>query len=395
MNSLPAIDPALLNRVTALRRDLHRHPQLGYEETYASQAVQRELARVGVDTVRIAATTGVLATLIPTDPKARQRPGVALRADMDALPIGEASGVEHASLTPGLMHACGHDGHTAALLGAAELIAAGRDHLPRPVLLIFQPAEEVGAGAARLIDEHALDAERNGFEIDAVFALHNWPGLPLGSIELLDGPTMAGTNRLVIELSGRGGHAAMPHRAADLPLAAATLVQQLHASIPRRLDPHDAALLTVASIRAGEAHNVLPATATLEGTLRYFNDATRSTLLDQLHRVTRGVAEAAGCEARIDLDNGYPPTVNHRPAVETGRAAADRAGLAVVPEAAPSMAAEDFAFFGQHCPIAYAKLGVETPDRVSASLHHPAYDFNDRALPHAVSWLTQLAFAAA
>jgi hippurate hydrolase len=301
---------------------------------------------------------------------------------MDALPIAERSRLGHASRTPGVHHGCGHDGHTAMLLGAARQLARTR-RFDGTVHFIFQPAEE-GRGGARVLVEEGL-FER--FSCDAVYALHNWPDLPLGHAQTRPGPIMAAADRFDIVLRGRGGHAAQPHRTPDVLLAASQLVVQLNTIVARCIDPVESAVLSVTRMSGGSSHNVLPAEATVTGTVRSFDAQTQDRIEAALRAAVAGIALGHEVEGDVTYNRYYPATVNDADAVQLALHAAEVAGLKASVAPRPAFTSEDFAFMLRERPGAYLWLGQggERP------LHHPCYDFNDDALPHGVRWLSALA----
>ncbi|MEM6751293.1 MAG: amidohydrolase, partial [Planctomycetota bacterium] len=326
-----------------LRHDLHAHPQLAYEETYASEKVQQALTDAAVPFQAGLADTGVVAWL-RTDRHA-DAPAVLLRADMDALPIEEATGAPYASTHPGVMHACGHDGHTAALVGAMRVLAARRDQLPQPVKFFFQPAEEGGAGAKRMIDQGALEL---GGPTGCAYGLHGWPELPLGAVATRPGPLLAATDTFRITLKGLGGHAAMPDLTLDPAPAMAALVSALHTVVSRGVAPADQAVISVtqAHLGAGKAVNVIPPDAWVAGTIRTIDAATRQRARERVRTLAQGVAEAFEVEAHAHIDEGYPAVVND-PALTAHAQAIHRSLLGddqtiTVPD--PVMGGEDFAY---------------------------------------------------
>ncbi|MDR2259740.1 MAG: amidohydrolase [Azoarcus sp.] len=369
-----------------IRRDLHAHPELAFAETRTAEIVAGQLAGWGIEVHRGLAGTGVVGVIRAGEGDR----ALGLRADMDALPIDEANSFAHRSRVEGCMHGCGHDGHSAMLLGAAKILAERRD-FDGTVYLIFQPGEE-GAGGARVMIEDGL-FER--FPMDAVFGMHNWPGLPAGDFAVHTGPVMAGTDRFGVHIRGVGAHAAMPHLGADPVLAGAALVQAMQSVVARTLDPLDAAVVSVTCFHAGDTFNVLPERAELSGTLRSFSAGVREKALARLRGLCAGVAEAFGVEIAFELfPGGYPPTVNTAAeAAHCMEAAAAVAGRAHVRTGErPSMGAEDFAYYLRHKPGAYIWIGNgECGDAAaSAALHNPAYDFNDNILAAGAAYWVEL-----
>lgn len=373
-----------LDELVAWRRDLHAHPELAFEEVRTAAFVADRLRAFGVDEVHTGiATTGVVGVLR----QGSGRRSVALRCDMDALPIEERTGLAYASRVPGKMHACGHDGHTVMLLGAARYLAATR-RFDGTIYLIFQPAEEGRGGGKRMLEEGLFER----FPADAVYGLHNWPSLPVGSFAMSVGPAMAAADQLTIRLTGRGCHAAMPHLGRDPIAGAAQLVQALNTLLGREIDPLDQAVVSITKIAAGETFNVVPETAELLGTVRTFRAATRDLIERRIGEVVAGIAAATGLHAELDYRRGYPPTINHAREARIGAdVAAEVAGATQVDRAAPpSMGAEDFAFMLEERPGAYIRLGNGS-DADGRLLHSPHYDFNDAALPFGISYWVRLA----
>ena len=381
---------AIINRVaefhddmTAWRRHLHQNPELAFEEKMTSDFVAERLAEFGVDEIhRNIGTTGVVAVIGGAAGDRR----IGLRADMDALPIEERSGVPHASKVPGKMHACGHDGHTTMLLGAARYLAETRNFGGK-VFLYFQPAEEGHGGAKAMIDEGLFDR----FPADEVYGLHNWPTMPLGEFGMCKGPAMAASDEFRIIFRGRGSHAAMPHEALDPVTAGAAFVQALQTVVSRQVDPLANVVISVTQFRAGDTFNVIPETATLGGTVRTFTPEMRDFGEKRVEEVATGVALAMGLRQEFFYRRGYPPTVNH---VREADLAAD-AAAAIVGEdhverdPKPVMGAEDFAFMLEEKPGSYIWMGVGGADS-GKTLHSPRYDFNDEALPLGVSYWVRL-----
>ncbi|MFQ6538863.1 MULTISPECIES: M20 aminoacylase family protein [Aphanothece] len=372
----------LAPELTRWRRDLHAHPETAFEEIRTSALVAERLRRFGCDAVHTGlAKTGVVGLL-----KAGSSPrSIGLRADMDALVLAEANSFAHRSRHPERMHACGHDGHTTMLLGAARYLAETR-RFDGTVVFIFQPAEE-NEGGARVMVEEGLFAR---FPVEAVYGLHNWPGLATGRFAVMAGPMMAGCDRLEITLRGQGCHAAMPDEGVDPIVAGAALVQALQTIVSRNVAPSQAAVLSVTQFHAGDTWNVIPAEVVLRGSLRYFDPALRLRLHQRIRAVAAGVAAAHGTDVAVDLIAGYPPTINGPEQAAT--AAAAMAAVVgddqVDRELPPTMGAEDFAFMLQQRPGAYGWIG-NGPGAGGCLLHNPRYDFNDRLLPIGASyWAT-------
>jgi hippurate hydrolase len=379
------------SELQAIRRDLHAHPELRFEERRTSDVVARTLAGWGIEVHRGLAGTGVVG-LIRSGQSAR---AIGLRADMDALPIREINAFGHRSRFEGRMHACGHDGHTTMLLAAARHLSASRS-FNGTVVLIFQPAEEGGGGADRMIREGLFDR----FPCDAVFAMHNWPGLEVGQFAVSPGPVMASTNEFEIRVNGRGGHGAMPHLTIDPVLVAVQIAQGLQSIVTRSRNPIDAAVLSVTMIHAGDATNVIPDTATLGGTVRTFGDAVTDLFEQRIRQVAEHTARAHAAAAAVDFKRTYPPTINHASQAEFAASVADGVvGVAnVVRNADPSLAAEDFAFMLRARPGAYLFIGNGDGahrDRGhgggSCVLHSASYDFNDELIPIGGTFLVRLA----
>jgi hippurate hydrolase len=378
---MPSAD--LAAALPAWRRHLHAHPELSLNERDTAAFVCARLAELGVAHVAGIGGYGVVATL------ARPRPGggnaapvVGLRADMDALPITEATGLAHASTRPGVMHACGHDGHTTALLGAVALLVADPSW-HGTVHCIFQPAEEGFGGARAMLADGLLER----FPLDRIFAFHNWPGLAAGTVALHDGAVMAGGARLEIVLEGRAGHAAMPHLTRDPMLAAAHLVVALQSVVSREVDPLETAVVSVCTIEGGAAANQIPQSVTLRGTYRFYRPAVGALLEAAIRRIAEGVAQTFAMRAEVRTRPGVAATINAPAASALAAAAAEAAGLALRRDLPPSMASEDFGAYLERVPGAFAWIG----NGGSAALHHPEYDFNDAILPAASAWLAAVA----
>lgn len=362
---------------TLWRRDLHRRPELLYDLHDTSAFVAGKLRSFGLDEVATGiGRTGVVGVLKGNGGGR----SVALRADMDALPITEATGAAWTSTNAGLMHACGHDGHTATLLAAARHLSSRRDFAGN-IVFVFQPAEEGGGGARAMIDDGLFER----FAIDEIYGLHNLPGLPVGRFAVRSGAVMASTDRFYIDVTGRGGHAARPHETIDPILAGAQIVSALQSIAARNTDPLAAAVVSVTTFHAGNTDNVIPETARLSGTVRALDGALRARLEQSVVHITETVATAFGATANIDYQRGYPVTVNHDgPVKRVGDVVEALFGAeAIERNAPPMMAAEDFSYYLEQRPGAYFFMG----NGPSAGLHHPAYDFADAAIsPGAAVW---------
>jgi amidohydrolase len=373
----------LHHRIATLRRDLHAHPELAFDEKRTSDTVAAHLEGLGIEVHRGLAGTGVVAR-IKAGTGARS---IGLRADMDALPLAELNTFPHRSKHEGRMHACGHDGHTAVLLGAAEVLAqrARQGTFDGTVHLIFQPAEEHEGGGRVMVEQGLFER----FPMDMVFGLHNWPGLPAGSFVVTDGPVMAGADRFEITITGRGGHAAMPHQATDTVLAGAALVQSLQSLVSRNVDPLESAVVSVTRFQAGFADNVLPETAVLGGTVRSFRPEMQDALEAGMRRICQGVELAHGVEIALQYHRGYPPTFNDAGAAAICREAVGQMGGSELVQAKPSMGAEDFAYLSQVVPGCYVWLG-NGPGEGGCMLHSPHYDFNDAIIPIGIRYWVAL-----
>ncbi|MFT4248078.1 MAG: M20 aminoacylase family protein [Pseudomonas sp.] len=380
--SPPPLDD-LLPALRALRRDLHAHPELAYREHRTAGIVATALRELGLEVHTGIGGTGVVGTLrVGDSPRS-----IGLRADMDALPILEQGSHAHASLHPGVHHGCGHDGHTAMLIGAARQLARSGD-FDGSVHFIFQPAEEGQAGARAMIADGLFER----FPCDAVYALHNWPDLPRGQLQTRPGPIMAAADRFDITLRGRGGHAALPHQTPDTLLAAAELVTQLNTLVARRIDPMASAVLSVTRIEGGHTHNVIPAAVQITGTVRSFDPAAQDIIEAALRAACDGIALMHGVTAELVYSRYYPATLNSAPEAELALRAAAAAGLDARPAAYPAFTSEDFAFMLQARPGAYLWLGQGrgADEAPGYPLHHPCYDFDDDVLPLGIACLVSL-----
>jgi hippurate hydrolase len=354
-----------------LRRDIHRHPELAFEEHRTAELVASKLESWGYQVHRGLGGTGVVGTLR----RGTSKRSLGLRADMDALPIQEASGAEWSSTKPGLMHACGHDGHTAMLLAAAHELALNSD-FDGVLHLIFQPAEEGGGGALRMMQDGLFDL----FPCDAIFAMHNMPGVPVGQFVFRSGSAMASSDYVTIRVNGTGGHGGMPHRAADSLVAAASIVMALQTVVSRNVDPLHTAVVTVGSIQAGKANNVIPALATLELSVRALDPGVRKLLEQRIKAIATSQAESFGCTAEVDWKEGYCVLVNSENETNFARQVAlDLVGAErVVLNGPPLTGSEDFAFMLEKVPGSYFLIGNGDGDTAGACMvHNPGYDFND------------------
>jgi hippurate hydrolase len=372
--------------MTEWRHDLHQHPELGFQEVRTSGVVAAKLREFGCDEVITGiAKTGVVGVIHGQGgPNGR---AIGFRADMDALPIEEATGKPYASRTPGIMHACGHDGHTTMLLGAARYLAETRN-FSGTVYLVFQPAEENLAGGEVMVKEGLFER----FPMDRIFGLHNWPGAPAGIFLHAPGPVMAAVANLEATITGRGAHGAMPHNGIDPILVAAHVVTALQSVVARNLNPLEAGVITIGHITGGFTFNVIPESVQLQGTARWFLPEVGDLLEANFRRIVTGVAASFGAQAECSFTRAYPATVNEAESTEI----AARAAATVVGEARsrklpqPTMGGEDFSFMLNEKPGAYLFLGGGKGEG-EAMVHHPKYDFNDEILPVGASWFATLA----
>ena len=376
--------------MAAVRRDLHAHPELCFEERRTADVVAAKLTEWGIPLHRGMGTTGVVGIVHGRDGGACGR-GVGLRADMDALPMQEFNQFAHASQHPGKMHACGHDGHTAMLLAAAQHLAQHRD-FDGTVYLIFQPAEEGGGGAREMIKDGLFTQ----FPMEAVFGMHNWPGGAVGSFAVSAGPVMASSNEFKITIQGKGGHAAMPNTGIDPVLVACQMVQAFQTIISRNKKPIDAGVISVTMVHAGEATNVVPDTCELQGTVRTFSLEVLDLIEQRMRDVAQHTCAAFGAQCVFDFSRNYPPTINSAPEAEFARTVmADIVGPARVLPQEPTMGAEDFSYMLQAKQGAYCFISNGEGDHRSmghgggpCTLHNPSYDFNDDLIPlGATSWV--------
>ena len=368
LSSVETIAPQFVS----IRRSIHAHPELAFEERQTSDLVASTLEGLGYRVHRGLGTTGVVGQLT----KGTGSKTIGIRADMDALPIQERTGLDYASTLPGKMHACGHDGHTAILLCAARQLAQSVD-FNGTLNLIFQPAEENEGGALRMVDEGLFDL----FPCDEIYALHNAPGLPVGKMAISPGPAMASFDRVTITLRGRSAHGAMPHHGIDPMQCAASIVLGLQSIITREIDASHAAVITVGSIQAGEVYNIVPESALLKIGVRTLDPAVRTLVEKRIRQFVEGQAQSYQLSCEIDYLHKYPVLVNYPAQTEYAREAAIRLlGADNVSQRTPTMGSEDFAYMLQKRPGAYIRLGNGVGENGGCMVHNPLYDFNDKAL---------------
>lgn len=372
--------PALV----ALRRELHEHPELSHEESETASRVARELKRLGIPYRTGVGGHGIIAEL------KGGRPGaiIALRADMDALPIQEETEIDFPSKRPGIMHACGHDAHTAMLVGAAELLSACKEQLHGTVRFLFQPAEEVNAGAAAMIKDGALDS------ISEIYGLHNLPTLPAGKAATRYGALMGSVDRIEIALEGRGGHGAIPDQSVDPIVCASAIIQSLQSIISREVSPFDPVVVTIGSIHAGEANNVIPHYCRMTGTVRTFHPDIQAKLPDRIERIVQRIAEGYRCEATLHYIQQTPVLMNHEEQVKVVESVIDdRLGSNCRVIAQPTLAGEDFSIYLKDVPGCFFWLGSGPVVNAEQAfgLHHPKYWLNENCLPHGASLLADIA----
>ena len=369
--------------ITAWRHDIHAHPELLYDVNRTAGIVADKLRSFGCDEVVTGiGRTGVVGVIHGNRAGEGGRV-IGLRADMDALPIQEANDIPYKSTVPGKMHACGHDGHTAMLLGAARYLAETRNFNGTAVV-IFQPAEEGGAGGKAMVQDGLMER----FRVEEVYGMHNYPGLPVGEVALRAGPLMAAADRITIAIEGRGGHAARPHVSIDTVLVGAQIINAIQSIVSRNVDPLEAAVVSICVFQAGTTDNVIPQTAQLRGTARSLTPKVRDLLEGRLQQVVTGTAQLYGATAKLTYRRDYPITRNHdRQAAFAASVATQVAGRERVDDqVAPVMGAEDFSFMLEARPGAFIFVG----NGASAGLHHPAYDFNDETIPFGTSYWVKL-----
>ena len=353
-------------RLVAIRRELHQHPELSMEEYETTRRIRGWLEEAGLKLLDLGLPTGVLAEVEGETPG----PTVALRADIDALPVTEETGLPYASLVPGKMHACGHDFHTAAMIGAAMLLQQNKGTLRGRVRMIFQPAEETASGARAVIEAGALDG------VDAILGMHNKPELPVGTVGIREGALMASVDRFAIRISGKGGHGAIPEAAVDPIVAASSIVTALQTVVSRNLSPLDNAVVSVCRFQAGSAWNVIPDAAELEGTVRTFQAEARKKIAERMRELAENIAAGYGASAELTWTAGLPPVNNDPAMANLMRRAAEELGLTVA-EATPTTGGEDFSLYQERVPGCFIWMGSGGTE----SWHHPRFTVNEDALP--------------
>lgn len=371
-----ALNNAASERFVAIRRELHRYPELSNEEFETTRRIRGWLEEAGIRILDLPLTTGVIAEVGGL----QGGPIIALRADIDALPIQEETGLPFASANPGKMHACGHDFHTAALIGTAYALKAREAELKGMVRLIFQPAEEKAKGARQVIASGALDG------VQAIFGMHNKPDLPVGTIGIKSGALMAAADGFVVEVAGRGTHAAVPEAGNDPIVTAAHLVTALQSIVSRNVGSLESAVISVTKLHSGTAWNVVPEAALLEGTIRTFDEEVRRRVLQRFEEVVQGVAAAYATTASVRWIEGPPPVLNDPKLAELGEAAAEAAGYQAV-SPVPSPAGEDFSWYQREVSGLFVFMGTDGPQE----WHHPAFDLDERAIPVSIDFFTKLA----
>jgi amidohydrolase len=378
---MTAVTQDLYQKLAAWRRHLHAHPELSLQEKMTSAFVQERLTELGVPFEAGIGGHGVVATLS----RGHSQASVGLRADMDALPITEMTGLSYASRNPGVMHACGHDGHTISLLGAAALLVADTSW-SGTVHFVFQPAEEGYGGSRAMIAAGLFDR----FAMTRIFGFHNWPGIDAGTIAVHDGVVMASGGRITLTIDGHAGHAGMPHLTRDPVLAAGHLIVALQSIVSRNVDPTDTAVVSLCTIEGGTAPNQIAGRVVIRGTLRNHRGPVRETIVEGIERIRAGIATSFDVTVTPEITTGMGPVINTPTEAGLARMAAEKAQLSLRRDLAPSMAGEDFAFYLQHRPGAFVWIG-NGELREGAELHGPQYDFNDSILPATCRWMAEVA----
>jgi amidohydrolase len=384
-----SVSTPVFERARGLRRRLHTIPELGYQEFKTAEAIREELAGLGISFFAGVDGAPTATVAVVGDPS---KPCIAMRADIDALPIHERTGLPYASQNPGIMHACGHDGHSATLVGVAAELLQIADTLPICVKLLWQPAEEGGAGGKRLCDAGVLDG-RLGPKVKAIFGLHGWPELQVGTVSTRPGPLLAATDSFTATFVGKGCHGAFPHLGRDPIVTAAEAVINLQQFVSRDLDPTDSAVITVGKFHAGTATNVIPDRATIEATARTLTEASRSLIRQSVQRRCAGIAHANGCELEFTWEEGYPATINDPDmAAFVAGVARSLPGVSYLDAAKPVMGGEDFAYYLQQVPGCFFMIGTRPSHLASyPGLHSDRYDFTDEALSTGIRTFVALA----
>ncbi len=378
-----AAGEALRDELIARRRDFHQHPELAFEEHRTAGIVADELNRLGLETQTGVGKTGVIGIL----EGAGDGPTVLYRADMDALPVHEENETDYASLADGKMHACGHDGHTAIALGIAKVLSARRDSLGGRVKFVFQPAEEVGGGAVSMIAEGALENPTP----DVSLGIHLWNDLEVGTVSVVDGPTMSGAGVFEITINGKGGHGAMPHQTADPIVCAAQVIVALQSIVSRNVDPLDMVVISIGTIQGGSARNIIPQSVTFNGSFRLFREETRELVKQRIQAVAEGVAAGMGCAADVKFGLGIGAVVNDADVAARARTVFARHGDALTVARQPWMASEDVGLFMERNPGAYLLVGSANRARkLDYPHHHPRFDFDEDVLPLGVGMMSAL-----
>ena len=385
MRDITPIIEDVLDNVVGLRHEIHENPELCYEEVGTAQRVLKHLEEIdGLDIRTGVAETGIVATL------GAEKDGlcVALRAGMDALPIEETNDVPYRSKVPGKMHACGHDGHTSCLVGAAKVLGQIRDELEGPVKFIFQPAEEGGAGGKRMCEEDALENPK----VDAIFGLHGWPAFPQGEVGVHPGAFLASSDTFDVTIEGIGSHAAFPHQGVDPIVVASHVITAIQSIVSRNTDPLNSAVVTIGEIKAGTTYNIIPQTATMKGTIRALDETVRQTTHERLRTIVEKTAEGFGAKAEVTTRLGYPITFNHENACDYATQIVEGMDGLIGKDMLPVMGGEDFSFYSERIPAMFLALGVRPPDRDTyPSIHQSDYDFADGAVSLGIKLHVELA----
>jgi len=383
------IDESVFDSMVQLRRDLHRYPELSWKEHRTADRIAAELEGLGLTTLRVA-DTGVIADVAPSDPGASVRPRIALRADMDGLPIHEETGLSFSSENVGVMHACGHDGHMSMLIGATRMLVD--DPPPGPIRLIFQPAEEIGSGAIRMMEDGVLD------DVAAIFGGHVDRHFPTGMIVVSEGIANASSDAFIIHIQGQEAHAARPHEAIDAVLVGSLIVMAIQTIVSREIDPAHPSVISVGRFDAGTTHNVIAGRAVLEGTIRAQEEDVRQHLMRSVRRIVESVAKLHEADIGLEFEKGTPALINDVQMAEVGR---DAATAVAGPEhvrtrlRGANMGGEDFAWYLERVPGCYVRFGARVPGREGYPAHSSGFEFDEEALAYGAAWFHRVAFGAA